>query len=908
MKIKRISCNYILAIYLTVLFCSTSVADNTSSHKMLEYERFDPLIPASNEYTFNNYWYGRTIGSKDFYMADQGPYLRIKEDGVDMLKQVGLYDRMIPGHMNHSLIKYFLPQERRVMKNHALKGMIERILENKWPIHTLFYCRLSGNDAPTDQLIDIFGDQWIGDGQPETVYRLEPVFHYLKTGQRWNGSSMHLWNKTEAIDFFKKDMLPELENNLPFIKDIERKWTRPELRKLSDIYCQKFYEPVKRPIAYGMYVGNYHMASLPDVVTVAEKGADSFSNARARGMMRQNGGNKFYYVLRGLEPTEMYGYFPRAWNSTRGDEWGYPLPLLNYYIFRPFLIGANYYVNEGMPASCIQDVEGDGQHELSTLGYIVKDMLDFADRHPDRGTIYSPVALMLDYDRSLGSMGTTYFGYNLKNDDADHMTAAIIESLFPEPRHAKDGAPYRGSYSRTAPFGEIFNILQPNVPGQGADTRALENYKVLFSLGGMIFDKDFSDKVKKQVRNGSSLVLNAADVTKYLGNEFLGFVPKANKIHVADGNIKCLICGHITEETDFTLYGVNLTSAKPIFSDQNGRPVVLRNKYGKGYVITVLPDYAMTEKLKVVAGRQGSYKKKELLHFFPHFMEHLFSGLTPFEIRMSPDDKQDMSWLISKKDEGWLVTIFNYSCAKEPIISKTLGTGKIHANYPFKEVPFQITCGTQVEDVVELYGDRDVNWKKIAGKAVVSETIHGGEIRVYEFQPEKIDFGKRKEYINYALNQPVVASSNLKDFKPEYAVDGDLNTQWWSDTDSKRHYTFDMPQKIQVYLGDPKVIDHVFIKFHDWKHQSLQTRLRVYKYKVEASRDGRRWKTIVDETKNEDNTNAHGLERWFDPIKASHVRLTVLRNSAFSGARLSELKVMGKQMQEYHLQRKPVHN
>ncbi|MHC4292412.1 MAG: hypothetical protein ACYSTR_09405, partial [Planctomycetota bacterium] len=60
--------------------------------------------------------------------------------------------------------------------------------------------------------------------------------------------------------------------------------------------------------------------------------------------------------------------------------------------------------------------------------------------------------------------------------------------------------------------------------------------------------------------------------------------------------------------------------------------------------------------------------------------------------------------------------------------------------------------------------------------------------------------------------------------------------------------------------------------------------------------------------KNEDNTDTHGLERWFDPVKASYVRLTVLRNSAFSGARLDEIKVMGKQTQEYQLQRKPLLN
>jgi len=419
------------------------------------YVDYRPLVHPTAEWKFNEYWRGRTIGPKQFYMADQGPYLRMKDDGVAMLKQVGLYDRMIPGHINAGLEKYFLPEERAKLKDGALKTMFERILKNKWPIHTLFYCRLKGNPPPSQRLIDIIKDRWIGDGQPETVYRLEPVFHYLKTGERWKGSSMYLWNPPVAKKFFRNELIPRLEKVLPFIHDPDHEWTRPELRILSDMYCEEFYRPARRVLAWGMYVGNYHLASLPETISIGEKGADAFCNARARGTARQFGGRKFYVVWRGHEPTEMYGYINRAWFTIRGDEWGLPLPHIWYYVFRPYLIGANYYINEGFPGSCIQDIEDDGQYELSTLGYILKDMLDFADRHPDRGIAYSPIALMLDYERGFGSYGSTYKGYNIPNDDADFMTAGIFETLFPEHRHARNC----GGYSRTAPLGEIFDIL-----------------------------------------------------------------------------------------------------------------------------------------------------------------------------------------------------------------------------------------------------------------------------------------------------------------------------------------------------------------------------------------------------------------------------------------------------------------
>jgi len=449
------------------------------------------------------------------------------------------------------------------------------------------------------------------------------------------------------------------------------------------------------------------------------------------------------------------------------------------------------------------------------------------------------------------------------------------------------------------------------MPKTGADPKALENYKILFALGGMRFDEDFSKKVKQHVKRGGTLVLNAADVTEHLGEEFLGFrLPGKGEPSVVPGSdIVCAVCGHVTKEPAYDLHVLKPTAAEVVFKDSKGRPVVVRNKYGKGWVITVAPHYAIERDAKrVIIPRRVPFLNKSLLNFMPHFLEHLVVGVTPIEVRRTAEDRPDLSWIVAKKGDGWVVTMFNYSCAREPIVSRSFATAKVHAEYPLREVPFQIVCRAPVEDVVEWYEDRDVNWRKVNGKAVISETIHGGEIRVYELQPHKIDLGKRRRFVNYALNRPVKASSFRKGYEPERAVDGNLDRDnyWWSDSDPKRHYVFDMPQWIQVDLGELRTIDHVFVLFYYWEHESLKTRLRVYKYVVEASADGRDWRLIMDESRNEDNARREGTERWFEPVKARYVRLTVHRNSSFGGARLIELKVMGKETEEYTVERKSI--
>ena len=871
------------------------------SHQ-LEFAPRRPLTRPAGQWPMNEYCRTRRIGPKDFYMAGQGPYLWLKEEGVARLKQVGLLDRLIPGHLNYQYIKYLLPEERAKLKPDApMRRMIESLLDNGWPIHTIFYHRFRGHSPPSPRLVKILGDQWIGDGQPETVYRLEPVFHYMKTGKRWVGSSMYLWKPECAIEFFKNSLVPRLERELPFIHDLEHKWTRPELRKLADTYCEEFYRPIGRFLPWGMYVGRYHLASLPNTIAVAEKGADAFLAARLRGMSRQFGGNKFQFVWRGHEPTEMYAYINRAWFTTRGDEWGLPLPHIWYYVYRPYLIGANYYVNEGIPGSCMQDIEDDGQTELSTLGYILKDMLDFADRHPDRGTVYAPIALMLDYHRGFPRRGVSYFGYNLPNDDADFFNQGLFEAVFPGHRHAP------GGYSRTSPYGEIFDILQPNVPGNGADPKALANYKVLVALGGMAFDRDFSLKVMDHVRAGGTLVLHAADVTPHLPADFLGLTVADEKIE--GGHVVCTVCGHISREPKYRLHRVKLAAAEAVFNDSDGRPVVTRNRYGRGHVVVLTPHYAVeSDGRRVVSDRGFPYWNKALLAFVPHLLQHLATGASPIDVRCRPEDEPDLSWIVSRKDDGWVVTMFNYSCAREPIVAKKYGTAKVHALHPLKEVPFQIVCRAPVQDVMEWYEDRDVEWTNRAGNAVISETMHGGEIRVYELQPNKIDMPLRKRYVDYALDRPVTASSHLKGYEPELAVNGNRGRydHWWSDSDPKRHYRFDMPQWLQVDLEQVREIDHVSVLFHYWEQESLETRLRVYKYVVEASLDGEEWKRVMDESRNEDNARPQGTERWFAPVQARYVRLTVLRNSSFGGARVIDFKVMGKGKEEYRSVRRGI--
>ena len=96
-----------------------------------------------------------------------------------------------------------------------------------------------------------------------------------------------------------------------------------------------------------------------------------------------------------------------------------------------------------------------------------------------------------------------------------------------------------------------------------------------------------------------------------------------------------------------------------------------------------------------------------------------------------------------------------------------------------------------------------------------------------------------------------------------------------------------------------ETISHALVLFHVWPLVTPEMRQRVYKYVVEASTDGRQWTTVVDQSKNESPAQAEGLERWFPPVPARYVRLTVLKNAALAGAQVVEFQVLGDGRETY---------
>ena len=137
-----------------------------------------------------------------------------------------------------------------------------------------------------------------------------------------------------------------------------------------------------------------------------------------------------------------------------------------------------------------------------------------------------------------------------------------------------------------------------------------------------------------------------------------------------------------------------------------------------------------------------------------------------------------------------------------------------------------------------------------------------------------------------SLNKPVTVSSELPDHPARLAVDENLH-DWWSAATGN-------PQEwIKIDLGSVCRIDALQLNFADEGSTQLgRLQNDAYRYLVEVSDDGNRWKTLLDR---KDNTrdSPHDYTQLDVPVKGRYVRVTNLHTPAGARFSMSGLRIFG---------------
>jgi hypothetical protein len=372
--------------------------------------------------------------------------------------------------------------------------------------------------------------------------------------------------------------------------------------------------------------------------------------AFTRGAARQFGGSFFYYHAPNFGDTattftkaQNFGGPDHFFHSRYGATMGPSLSWYrkSYYLY--YMAGASaIYLEQGFDQFF---KPGPGEHpfQLNPLGRITDEFMRFAEKHPDRGTPFTPIAFLLDPAHGFEMTDYPHWPFEVSQINKSDRALRELFGVAYFPGLVVEGEPAMADRQPfvSGIFGDIFDVLvsTPRAP--------LDSYKTIVAGGSLEWTAASARKLADFVSAGGTVVMNAAQ-RKGLDQGLLG-VRFTNELAEAH-NARCL---H-RDDTQVDLHGqifryerLELNGATTVIASPNGDPLVTTNKVGKGTVIfCAVPDLlGEDERMTPLAA---------------HMLAHVFTDATPLKV------SGDVEHLINRTENGWVVTLLNNNGVFKP--------------------------------------------------------------------------------------------------------------------------------------------------------------------------------------------------------------------------------------------------
>ena len=451
--------------------------------------------------------------------------------------------------------------------------------------------------------------------------------------------------------------------------------------------------------------------------------------AFTRGAARQFGGSFFYYHAPNFGDTattftnvQNFAGPDYFYHSRYGPSMGPSLSWYrkNYYLY--YMAGASaIYLEQGFDQFF---KPGPGEHpfQLNPLGRITDEFMRFAEKHPNRGTAFTPIAFLLDPAHGFEMTDYPHWPFEVSQISRSDRALRELFGVAYYPGLVMEGEPATADRQAfvSSPFGDIFDVIVASDenptdstaprPAVSASTRLdiLSPYSLVVVGGQIRWTPEWIQKLTTYVRNGGTVVVNAAQRAG-LSEEFLG-VHATNGMNESDSS-RCLF----GEDERFpALNGqmfryekIELKNAKPLIVASNGDPLVTYNKFGKGTVVFSASGDLLGE-------------DERMTPFAAHMLTHVFSDATPVSVR------GDVEYLINRTNDSWIVTMLNNNGVLKPQqgLAQVDRSAYVTANVSLR--------GKQIVSAVDWMNDKPIDLS--SGSNQVTVSIAPGGVAIIELR------------------------------------------------------------------------------------------------------------------------------------------------------------------------------
>ncbi|HEX8890669.1 MAG TPA: hypothetical protein VF779_16075 [Pyrinomonadaceae bacterium] len=435
--------------------------------------------------------------------------------------------------------------------------------------------------------------------------------------------------------------------------------------------------------------------------------------AFTRGAARQYGGNFLYYHAPNFGDTATTftksmsfagpdNFFHTRYGATMGPSLSWYRK--SYYLY--YMSGASaIYLEQGFDQFF---KPGPGVHpfQLNPLGRITDEFMRFAEKHPERGTPYTPIAFLLD--PAHGFEMTDYpqwpFGVSQINR-SDRALRELFGAAY-YPGTVTEGEPATADRQAfvSSIFGDIFDILVASK----THPDALDAYRAIVVGGSIEWSPSWSKRLEDYVRKGGVIIVNAAQV-KGLTEELLGVKLLGERREADDA--RCLSPNEAGTDLHGQMFRYERVTANKgtqiLMQTPAGDPLVTVNKLGRGSVIFCsLPDLLGED--------------ERLTPFVAHLLVHLGADATPVQVR------GEVEYLVNRNEHGWVVTLINNKGVFKPQqgLAQVDRSASVEVKLSLKD--------KGIARASEWVEDKDLEIRNENGRGVVTLSLAPGAIAVVE--------------------------------------------------------------------------------------------------------------------------------------------------------------------------------
>ena len=454
---------------------------------------------------------------------------------------------------------------------------------------------------------------------------------------------------TLAPSMSRREMLEA--SRAAYTRELDKKWSAFFHTPTGPMWDKLIVAQSTSSTTYAHALGAWG-EKLVGIETAAVQPNFAMRLAFTRGAARQTGGAFLYYhapnfgdtattFTRGQSFAGPDNFFHTRYGPTMG-------PSLSWYrksFYHYYMGGASaVYLEQGFDQFF---KPGPGEHplQLNPLGRITDEFMRFAERHPERGVPYTPVAFLLDPAHGWDMTDWPHWPFGVAQIERhDHALRELFGAAY-YPANAVEGEPAaadRQAYVNSA-FGDIFDVLVASEQ----HAAAIDSYRALVVGGRVEWTPAFAERLRNYARAGGTVVLNAAQA-KGLPEDLLGL--RLTNASAESDDARCLSPGEPATNLQGSVFRytrVEPRTAKALIETTTGDALVTVNKVGRGQVVFVaVPDLlGLDERIAAPAA---------------HALVHLLADATPVRV------EGDVQHLVNRTPTGWVVTVFNNDGVDKP--------------------------------------------------------------------------------------------------------------------------------------------------------------------------------------------------------------------------------------------------